>query len=763
MRFKSTLTIVALALLIAGGLCAAANNVSGRVRDVDGRPLKGVTIAAAETSLKAFSDDRGEFTIALPASSRPLRLVFECPGYYAETHTLGTQELGASLDVILTPKRMLKQEVTVVASRLDISYLTNPAATSIVSPQTLDSMPKAIGAEEALMMVPGVKVDNQADGERVHLSIRGQGILSERGIRGIQVLYDGIPLNDPSGFCPDLFDVDWAGVQEVNVVRGPVAFLYGGGSAGGVIDIRTATSQYGPQHGNVQAAGGSFGFYKTRAETSGTAKGIHYLLSGSRTAGDGYRQHTAYWGDNGYGRVSGNLTSRLRLDAYLMGTGFFNQNAEGLNLAWIQQSGYRIPNPDALTFNEYQRTLRLTTGFAGQWQASDNQHLSFSFYTRRVGYKEPVPSFVDHRSIVAPGGSLQYEAEGKFGRVTQHFSTGLDLDGQYITDYKHPNTGNANEGSAFLANQDITQKRVGWFATERLSLGPRWTVLLGLRADRITNALTDYLKFGGLDLSGGVTFNKVTGRAGVTYNATKQIGLYASWGQGFLPPATEELYANPAAPGGFNKSLVPATSNGGEGGIRGNIRNRFFYDADVFHLSTTNDFERYRITTRPLETFYGNAGKTSRWGLETSARWLPVSRLTLSGAYTASHFVYTEYNSLTYPGNLVGKYLPNSPVHQLSLDAVLEFARGSMLEFGALALSRQYVDPSNKPYVDGYALLNARIAKIWQRGSRNVTAFIAGRNLTGRMYIAFAEPDPDGNSYHPGQGRELFTGLQLRF
>ncbi len=56
--------------------------------------------------------------------------------------------------------------------------------------------------------MPGVKVDNQADGERVHLSIRGQGILTETGIRRIKVVLDGLPLNDPTGFAPDLFDVD---------------------------------------------------------------------------------------------------------------------------------------------------------------------------------------------------------------------------------------------------------------------------------------------------------------------------------------------------------------------------------------------------------------------------------------------------------------------------------------------------------------------------------------------------------------------------
>lgn len=293
-RSAGATILLCLALIIVAAACAQAVDIQGRIHDADGRPLKDVAVNAVETGARTTSGENGEFTLRLANAPAQMRLVFEYPGYYAETFVWREQE-AAPIEVILTSQKVLKQEVKVVASRLDIPYVTNPAATSIVSPQTLEVMPKAIGAEEALVMVPGVKVDNQADGERVHLSIRGQGILSEHGIRGIQVLYDGISLNDPSGFCPDLFDVDWAGVQELNVVRGPVAFLYGGGSAGGVIDIHTTASEYAPLHGSLESSGGSNGFYKTRGEVSGTARGVYYLFSGSRTAGDGYRQHTAFW------------------------------------------------------------------------------------------------------------------------------------------------------------------------------------------------------------------------------------------------------------------------------------------------------------------------------------------------------------------------------------------------------------------------------------------------------------------------------------
>jgi iron complex outermembrane receptor protein len=763
-RSRSWRLAIALTVLVSEALYAGTS-ITGKVHDAGGRPLKDVTITDLTSNLKTFSNAQGEFTVRLAESSGVVHLLFESPGYYPETLLYKAKEPAASVDVVLTPRTIIKQTVKVVASRLDISLATNPAATTVVGPDLLDEMPRSVAIDEPLKAVPGVKVDNQANGERVHLSIRGQGILSERGIRGTQVLYDGVPLNDPSGFCPDVYDVDWAGVEQVNVVRGPVAFLYGGGSAAGVIDIHTRAAEAGPLHGGLWAEGGSNGFYKTRGEVSGRASGVAYLISASRAAGDGYRQHTAFWANNVYGRLSFNPRPSLRLSPFIMGTGFFNQNAEGLNLNWGYPSPawWKMANPDALTYNEYQKTLRATGGLNGEWVATDNQRVSFTFYTRQTAYKEPVPSSVEHRNLTAPGGSLQYEVDSGHGRVKNRFSTGLDLDGQWVDDLRHPNIGNAVETPELLANQSITQKRVGAYWTDRLSVGRRWTLLGSLRWDHLGNSLIDHLRANGLDLSGSRDFTKATGRLGVTWSATQDIALFASWGQGFLPPATEELYANPAALGGFNKSLVPATSMGEEVGVRGNYRNHFFWETELFRLDTKNDFERYRIAGRPLETFYGNAGESRRYGVETELRWLPVRQLTVTAAYTYSHFIYTQYTSLTYPGNLTGNDLPNSPRHQAFVDTSYEFAPSWFVGASAEGYSRAFIDPTNRTWIDAYGLLNARFSKTWKHHSVYGTFFVVGKNLTGKRYIAFTEPDPDGNSYQPGANREFFAGLRIRF
>ena len=731
---------------------------------MDGGAVGGVTVTAAGCS-KVISDSSGEFTLPVCTSSSPSVTVnFEIPGYYPEkvSYDSGSNK---ALDVVLTPRTVLRQELKVVESRMDVTLGAISAATSVVTAPMLDEMPRGIAIDEALQSVPGVKIDNQANGERVHLSIRGQGILSEHGIRGIQILYDGVPLNDPSGFSPDVYDIDWAGVDEVNVVRGPVAFLYGGGSAGGVIDVRTRGAEFGPTHGELWGEGGSNGFYKTRGELSGSGSGVAYLMSGSRTAGDGYRKHTAFSGNNFYGRFGFRPAKRLRLSPFVMGTGFENGNAEGLNLAWGYPAAdwWTSANPDSITYNEFQRTNRVTAGMSGTWEVTERQRMTFLTYVRHTAYTESVPSSVEHRNLTAPGGSGQYEVALGTGAVKNRISAGADLDWQFTNDYRHPNLGLAKEGPELVANADITQRRTAGYLTDQLTVGPKWTLMASLRYDNIGNSLTDKLIAGGLNLSGSRDFSRATGRVGATFAFLKNVSAYASWGQGFLPPATEELYANPAALGGFNQALVPATSNGGEAGFRGAAGHQLFWETNVFRLDTENDFERYRVSSRPLETFYANAGKTRRYGSENSVRWLPTRRITLNGAYTYSRFTYTQYTSLTYPGPLKGKDLPNSPRQQLFFNAVLEPVQDLLISGNVMAYSRGFVDPTNKTWSAGYALFGGQITKVLRHGATQYRLFGTARNIGDRRYIAFTEPDPDGNSYQPGSGRELFGGLQVRF
>ena len=212
-----------------------------------------------------------------------------------------------------------------------------------------------------------MKVDNQANGERVHVSMRGQGILTERGVRGIKVLLDGLPGNDPSGFAPDLFDVDWATVAP-----------HRRGARPGVVSLRrrlerAASSSIGRATAGRRAGGGAVRHGRlvrvlqaARARSTARRDGSSYARLGLARP-----RATATATTRRSGATTSTASSAVkvgnegRLTAIVAGTSFFNENAEGLNLDWLAQDR-RMANPDAIKYNEYQRTGAATVGLTGR-------------------------------------------------------------------------------------------------------------------------------------------------------------------------------------------------------------------------------------------------------------------------------------------------------------------------------------------------------------------------------------------------------------
>jgi iron complex outermembrane receptor protein len=671
-----------------------------------------------------------------------------------------------------TLKPISLQEIIITGNRINIPLKLNPAATSIVTGNELQTMPRSIAADEALRLVPGIRIDNQANGSRLHMSIRGQGILSERGLRGIKVLIDGIPVNDPTGFAPDLYDVDWETVKQIEVLRGPAAALYGGGSAAGVLNILTEDGGLKPFGGKIATTVGSNGFYKILGQVDGTTSNTNYRVSYSHMQGDGYRDHTSFYGNNFSEKLKWNVNPKLKITQLLTVSQYFNQNAEGLNIDQVNENP-KQSNPDAIPCNEYQYTMRITNGFTGQYLLNKNQDITFNAYMRYTKYTEPGSSAVEHRSMITPGFTLQYNLKQKLNNAVNHFSVGSDIQWQSIDGYKLPNIKDpnrteargsfsqaVNEGTEMLANQTTHQSGVGLFLMDQLELGEKWSVVASLRYDNMHNKLNDKMN-STPNLSGSSNFDKLTGKLGVAYAMNSAISIYANWGQGFMPPATEELMSNPISFGGFNKSLKPATSNGEELGFRGNIGDVLYYDFTGFYMKTDNDFYRYRILpARPLETFYGNAGSSNRYGIETYLSVTPVKSVNFKIAYTYSHFTYTA------PDSISGNWLPNSPQHQLNLDLSYKVTEKFTIGLSSETQSKWYIytDKMHKDVSQsGFSLLNLRASYSWKIGSvkGEVNAFV--RNLMDKSYIAFTEPDPDGNSYQPASKREFFGGIKIFF
>lgn len=695
-------------------------------------------------------------------------------------------------------------EFVVKAFRTDIPFKEIPAAVSIVYDVQLSSMQKTIAADEALRLVPGVKVDNGTDGSRVHVYIRGQGILSESGFRGIQVLLDGVPINDPGGYCPDLYDVDWGTVKNVEVVRGLAASLYGANATGGIINITTFDGGKKPVNSMLSASAGSYGFWKILGHVDGNQDKINYSISYSHSQGHGYRAHQSFMADNFSEKILWTPSDKIKITQVLTYTNYFNQNSEGINLYRYETFGPRAANTDAVPYNEFHDTKRLTGALMGRFILSKNQDLQLKGFVRSNYYRETSNNGDDYKPYINLGGSAQYNLH--FGKETlmNHISVGVDFQTQTITEHEYAvppeNQRDSNrvdsywsrecfDLNAILINQIIKQRSAGVYFIDKLDIAKKLYAILNVRYDYVYSSLTNNIPVpDSVSPNGTKVFDKPTFRIGLAYDIAPFVNIYVNYGTGFLTPSNDELYNNPVKWGGFNELIKPSTSQGVELGIRGDLGRILHYDITGFDIFSENEFARFSVPGRGNNTaFYKNIGKSNKWGIETYVSCSPIKNIIIDVAYTYSHFRYTapDYTDTTNGiYNIKGHWMPNCPANMLTAQISYNFLKHFTIAFGTqwqskwciqvddsiynnYTISQTYYQPGSvrSSWVDGFNIYNLNLNYNWKLGWLSGDLGLYVKNLFDEHYFGFTEPNngPDYNSYQPAPGREFFVNLKLRF
>ena len=255
-----------------------------------------------------------------------------------------------------------------------------------------------------------------------------------------------------------------------------------------------------------------------------------------------------------------------------------------------------------------------------------------------------------------------------------------------------------------------------------------WTLLAGARYDHDRVGRNESLPDPVND--GTRNFSELSLRAGATWKPSSRHGVYASYGEGFLPPTTEDLFAFPGF--GSNPDLDPEDSRSYEVGYR--VRSpRALLDVGVFRIDTENEI--VYDPDSPIGPFGANvnAGKTEREGVEISLRGRLLPRLDLSAALTLTDAEFTA-------GDNDGKDVPLVPGERLSLGMDLGLPAGLALHGDALFVGEQVLDnddANSQPVLDDYVVVNARV--VWRLAGltteRNgLRLFAEARNLLDEEY-----------------------------
>ena len=412
----------------------------------------------------------------------------------------------------------------------------------------------------ALAGVPGVNiVSSGATGGQSSVFIRGAG--------STQTLFvvDGIPMNDRSAnYNNFLGTADLAGLDRLEVLRGPQGTLYGSSAMGGVIFLQTAHG-CGDPSGVVSVTNGTYDTLGASAAVQGGTANFGYSASLAREHTDNATPHNGYDQWSYSTRLEGKPTASLLLGATLRGQqGDYEDNGGRFYTASAIAADNHLVTAYAQWSADKDFVSRLTAGqqqrrytAVGAWSTDEIRN------RRNVLDWQNTCHALGNAEFVL-GGTLEHDEQGKNGEPTS-----------------------ANNRAAYLSTTVHPVQEV--------------TLDAGLRYD-------DFDTFG----------NAWTWHTGASWLPRPGTKLRATIGTGFCAPSTDDINGVPAWGWMANPDLKAEKSTGWDVGLDQDLFGRIL-TAGVTYFKT-NYRDRLDYVSDPV-TWVGrteNLTRSTSQGVETA-------------------------------------------------------------------------------------------------------------------------------------------------
>ncbi|MGN6389083.1 MAG: TonB-dependent receptor family protein [Burkholderiaceae bacterium] len=653
-------------------------------------------------------------------------------------------------------------EVVVSASRSEQRRFDAPAAVDSVKVDDFHATSPLVNMSELLQAVPGVQVRNRENyAQDLQISVRGFGTRSTFGVRGVRILVDGIPATMPDG-QGQAATASLTSAERIEVLRGPVAQLYGN-AAGGVVQVFTRDPVTNGFEGTVGVGAGSYGQREQDVSLSGGSKELAGLLDLSHFSTDGYRDHSAAERTQLNGKVVAHPSSDTTI------TGLLNlfhepetQDPLGLTRALFERDPRQAVSV-ATTFNTRKSIDQQQAGVVVDHRFSDSDSVSARVYggQRKVFQTLSIPpaapgsgGVVDLNSGYG-GLGVNWTHKTALGQMPLRWTVGMDAD--TLNQYRRGLTNVFGTPGALKRDEFDRADDLDFYGQAELRLDPRWAVTAGVRNSRVRFSVDDHLGGGN---SGNVQYRNTSPVAGVVWSATDDINVYANIGTGFETPTLAES-AYSATGNGPNLTLQPSKSTQGEIGIKAKA-GRHEFDAALFDARSRDEIVVDSNTNG--RSIYRNAEKVDRRGVEFGwkAGWRMV-RTQLAYTLVDARFKDTSTNSAgaTIPS---GSRLPGVPEHSLYADVEYRPVQPLSLGLETRIESKVYVSDANADAASGYATFAVRAGYEFRALQRKMFLFGRVDNLFDRDYAGSVIVN-DGNQryFEPAAGRRMFVGLRTMF
>lgn len=578
------------------------------------------------------------------------------PAAHQPRHRLAVTALLAALapalaahadDVTIPP-------VVVTATRLPTDSRDVSAGVTVITRDDIDSHGYDT-LTQALSDVPGLHV-SASGGPGGQTSVFVRGTNSDH----VLVMRDGMPLtdgSDPTGaynFGTDTL----ADVERIEIIRGPMAALYGSGAIGGVINIIPRQGTEPGVHWYGDLAGG----YPALARGSITASGIEgpvdFAVTAESQSMRGYdalpQREPAYTG----------TPEGFRDRIFTANVGVTPQEGTRLSLllrADVSYFGYdTLGTPTYDDSNSEGQTASLLGRIGGTTRLFGG-HLETSAYFGRLE---------DDRHYLEPLASLDPNQTSIDDRYHSYRNDAQWNNALHLDDWLHVPGLSA---SAVTFGYEYTGDTAKIRTNESYGGYPY--------AENASASMTDNAAYAGLqttllkrlDLSGQIRNdwelgqNPTTWRLGGVYDLSElATHLKLSYGTGYRVPSLFDRYGVDSYGYVGNPNLRPETSEGWEAGFTTDVpaagRNDYLTVGSTYFDQRVQDLIVGIYS--PIDTDI-NLGSAHIHGVETEATLRPLSWLDLHGAWT-----FMDTTSVGQPAD-EGSQLLRRPQNELSGDVTI--------------------------------------------------------------------------------------------
>jgi iron complex outermembrane receptor protein len=336
-------------------------------------------------------------------------------------------------------------------------------------------------------------------------------------------------------------------------------------------------------------------------------------------------------------------------------------------------------------------------------------------------------------------------------------TVGVDLDRQDDDRLRFDNNQGVRGDMTFDQQERVDS--TGLYVQGRYELSDDLSMSAGLRYDEVTFDIGDNFLTDGDD-SGEIDFEEISPSVGLNFAFGEHI-LFGSFSRSFETPTTTEL-ANPDSGGGFNQSLDAQVADNYEVGIKGE-RNGAYYELAVFHIDLTDELVPFELPTMPGRTFYSNAGKSERNGVETALSWQHERGFGADLSYTYSDFTFEDF--VDESGNdIAGATLPGLPKHFGYAGVSYAGANGLLARLESVYSGKLYADNANATEVDSYVVTNLRASREFESGNWLVRPYIGVNNIFNERYFSNIRINAfGGRFFEPAPDRNFYAGVVVRF